>query len=78
MNELLQIQRPDNVKMIYADDIAVTATGSTRQEDLVTVLTTIAEHTKRLGLLLNPEKSKAVAFKCQRAQVPIQLGGVAI
>ena len=70
MENIAKLELPRNVRIfIYADDITVVCSGCYKLLDAQTVLNRIAAECRRLGLKVNPDKTKAMAVK------DVDLGG---
>ena len=70
MENIAKLALPRNVKIfIFADDITVVVTGNNQLIDAQEALNTIERECSRLGLKINPTKTKAMAVK------DVDLGG---
>ena len=70
MENIAKLGLPRNVKIfIFADDITVVVTGNNQLMDAQEALNTIERECHRLGLKINPTKTKAMAVK------DVDLGG---
>ena len=70
MENIAKLALPKNVKIfIFADDITVVVTGNNQLMDAQEALNTIKRECCRLGLKINPTKTKAMAVK------DVDLGG---
>ena len=67
MDELLQIRLPESVRvMCYADDLAIVAVGQDRLQQVNETLEVLGARSRQLGLLISPQKSRAISFRSPR------------
>ena len=64
MENIAKLALSKNVKIfIFADDITVVVTGNNQLMDAQEALNIIERECRRLGLQINPTKTKAMAIK---------------